>query len=46
MIWKILIIITLILSGWSVWGIWQNTQTIGIILDIINHLTNYSNEGE
>ncbi|MBO6093437.1 MAG: hypothetical protein J6P40_07435 [Oscillospiraceae bacterium] len=38
MVWNILIIISLVLSGWSAWATWQNTQTIKRIMEMIDHL--------
>lgn len=35
MIWKILIIVDLILTLWCVFGVIENTKTLGIILNLI-----------
>ena len=41
MVWKILIVIALILSVYSVWGMWQNTKASKSILGMIDELNNF-----
>jgi hypothetical protein len=38
MFWKILIIVSLLLSSWAAWAAWQNTMTIGKIMDMVNDI--------
>lgn len=38
MFWNILIIISLVLSGWSAWATLQNTKTIENLMEMIDHL--------
>lgn len=40
MIWKVLIIISLVLSIWSAIGVWCNTDTLRTLMDLIKYLHN------